>query len=308
MSIDVNYYPGWTRKAITFTMDDGNVTYDKRLIDLVKAAGIKGTFNLCTPLKALPTAEEYRAFYRGFEIANHGHLHPYATSYESLRPLKNEIFDPATADPHFAYLTEEEGIFRVHHYGWSYLAANEQYLACVDTCQRELEAVFGEGSIKDYVWPYSEQDNSVAQNGVKRDRPFRSVRKTGCVKGDTGYALPADRKAWSYNANVYCMEETAAQFRALPDDGTLKFYCFGVHAGDFEKAGRWDILEDFCRDFGNRPEEFYYATVGEIFDYEDAVCALVVTDKEIQNPTSVDVYVKINGECKVVFANSSISL
>ena len=91
--IDLNFYPGWTRKAITFSLDDGNVVYDKKLIDIVKPAGIKGTFNLTTPLKALPSKEDYRALYAGFEIANHSHLHPYAMSYKSLRPLKNELFD-----------------------------------------------------------------------------------------------------------------------------------------------------------------------------------------------------------------------
>ena len=50
MKLDLNYYPGWTRKSITFTIDDGNLKLDRKFLDVVKPAGLKGTFNLCTPL------------------------------------------------------------------------------------------------------------------------------------------------------------------------------------------------------------------------------------------------------------------
>ena len=40
------YFPGFTQKAITFSIDDGNLKHDKTFIDIVKPAGIKGTFNL----------------------------------------------------------------------------------------------------------------------------------------------------------------------------------------------------------------------------------------------------------------------
>ena len=67
--IDLNYFPGWTRKSITFTIDDGNVEMDKKFLDIVRPAGIRGTFNLHR--WDLLTPDEYRNFYRGYEIANH---------------------------------------------------------------------------------------------------------------------------------------------------------------------------------------------------------------------------------------------
>ena len=36
--IDLNFYPGWTRKAITFTIDDGNVELDKKFFLGTKTA------------------------------------------------------------------------------------------------------------------------------------------------------------------------------------------------------------------------------------------------------------------------------
>ena len=74
--IDTAYFPGWTRKSFTFTIDDGNLEMDRRFLDIVKPRGILGTFNLCTPKFNELSAEGYRDFYRGYEIANHCKDHP----------------------------------------------------------------------------------------------------------------------------------------------------------------------------------------------------------------------------------------
>ena len=76
--IDVNFYPGWTRKAISFSIDDGHLPMDKKFMDIVEPYGIKGTFNLCSERLARMTPDEYREFYRGHEIANHCKYHPAA--------------------------------------------------------------------------------------------------------------------------------------------------------------------------------------------------------------------------------------
>ena len=43
--IDKNYFPGWVRKSVSFTIDDGNIEMDKKFIDIVRPAGVLGTFN-----------------------------------------------------------------------------------------------------------------------------------------------------------------------------------------------------------------------------------------------------------------------
>ena len=88
--IDKNYFPGWVRKSVSFTIDDGNVEMDKKFIDIVRPAGILGTFNLCYSDKMSP--EEYREMYQGFEIANHVIYHP-----EIFVSMKfSENFQPIT--------------------------------------------------------------------------------------------------------------------------------------------------------------------------------------------------------------------
>ncbi|MBQ9806560.1 MAG: hypothetical protein IJW49_08665 [Clostridia bacterium] len=301
-TVDKNYFPGWVRKSITFTIDDGNVKLDRKFLDITEPAGLKGTFNLNTPLKRLD-AEGYRDFYRGYEITNHCRFHPKAMTPElQQREVKEEPFDKETADPSFAYKIED-GIYRIYIKYWDHVAEDEKYIDCVLEATKELEEVFGKGAIRDYVWPYCEQPNVNVVNKVK-SMGFRSIRKTGCVKDSTGFSLPLDRMAWSYNANNTNLRELSKAYDAYPDDGTLKFFCFGVHSHDFENANCWDVLEDFCRDMGNRPNDFWYASVGEIFDYEDAVKALVITENEIKNDSPIDLYVKIDGEPTLIKANS----
>ena len=304
--IDLNYYPAWTRKSITFTIDDGNVRLDRKFLDITEPAGLKGTFNLTTPLKHL-TTEEYQEFYKGYEISNHCRYHAYPFTAETTREIKNELFDRETADRAYGYLTEEKGLYRIFTYNWTYLADDEKYMECVDKCQKELEDVFGKGKIRGYVWPCGLQQNDKVIEAIK-NYGFQAVRKTGCIEDSTNFALPADRMMWSYNANYKDMTEVAEKYETWPDDGELKFFCFGVHSHDFENAGRWDVLIDFCAKYGNRPNDFWYASVGEILDYEDAVKAVVVNDSEIVNPSNIDLYIKIDGEPKILPANSRISL
>ena len=308
--IDLNFFPGWVRKSMTFTIDDGNLKLDRKFLDITEPAGLKGTFNLNTPLKR-GTPEEYKAFYEGYEITNHCKYHPRAFSERTpWRPVCNEVFDKATATPEYLYPAEEDGVYWAYDQKqgrWWHVASDEKYLDCSLDATKELEAIFGKGSIKDFVWPFGAQQNDAVFEGLKK-QGFRSIRKTGNVMDSTGFALPADRMAWSYNANNTCMEEVGAKYESYPDDGELKFFAFGVHSHDFENANCWDVLIDFCEKYGNRPDTFWYASVGEIFDYEDAVKAVQITDEKIINPSPVDLYIKIDGETVELKANSELTI
>ncbi len=305
--IDLHFFPGWVRKSITFTIDDGNLKLDRKFLDITEPAGLRGTFNLNPPLKR-GTPEEYAAFYKGYEVTNHCKYHPMAFSEKyPMRPIREELFDANIADPAYLYPSEEENLYWGFERKWWHFATDEKYLQCSIDAKEELESIFGKGSIKDFVWPFSEQKNEVVVAGIKK-QGYRSIRKTGAVGDTTGFALPADRLAWSYNVTYKDMEEMAAKYDAYPDDGELKFFCFGVHSHDFENADRWDVLIDFCQKYGNRPTDFWYASVGEIFDYEDAVKAVTITEDRLINPSSIDLYIKVDGECVTLAANSELAI
>lgn len=299
------YYPGWTRKCITFTIDDGNIRLDRKFLDITEPAGLRGTFNLCTPLKGLMTADEYRNFYSGYEIANHCRYHAYPFTAERRVSFRDEPFDIKTADRAYGYNAGERGLYRIYTYNWTYLADDDKFMMCVDDCRRELEDIFGKGKIRGFIWPCGEQKNGEVFRRL-REYGFQSIRKTGCVEDSTGFDLPADRMRWSYNADYTDLTAVAGKYEQYPDDGKLKFFCFGVHSHDFEKSGRWDVLTDFCEKYGNRPSDFWYASVGEIFDYEDACNSVTVDGGVITNPSGVDLYIIYDGKRFTLRAGSSI--
>lgn len=306
-AIDLNFFPGWTRRSVSFTIDDGNLAMDEKFLSIVKPAGIKGTFNLCTPLKKHMSDEDYRRFYRGFEIANHCHHHPAPFTPNRAPAIAEEPFDEESADKTKAYRTDEEGLYRIFSRTWKYyIATDEKYMELTDTCSKELARVFGDGAIKDFVWPFGEQNNSAVMQALI-DRGFRSIRATGDVRDSTGFSLPRDRMHWTYNAHHKTLLDVSALYDNIPDDGELKLFCFGVHSIDFERDEKWEDLETFCERFGNR-SDLWYASMGDIFDYEDAVKAVKVTEREIQNDSNIDLYIKINGKKKILCAYSAIKL
>lgn len=303
--IDQAFYPGWVRKAISFTIDDGNIAMDEKFLSYVKPAGIKGTFNLCAPWHLSP--EEYRAMYAGYDVANHCNYHPFPFTAERNAEIKAELFDPAVADRNCYYPTKTEGLYRNFTWEWKYIASDERYLALAKECTQELNGIFGDGKVKDFVWPYGEQPNAAVMQGLI-DMGFRSIRKTGDVRDQTGFSLPKDRMHWSYNAHHKTLLEIADLYEAYPDNGELNLFCFGVHSIDFECDKNWCDLEAFCKRFGNRSDQYWYAGMSDIFDYEDAVKALEITDHALINHSGVDLYVKIDGEKVVLSAHTSYSI
>lgn len=295
-TVDFRFFPGYTRKSVTFTMDDGNVTWDKVLLDIVRPCGLRGTFNLCSHILKAFDAAGYRDFYRDQEIANHVRFHPMAmTPARADFSFSDAPLDPANAVERTFYKTEIEGYYTFTERGRVYgVATVPTYLSFTEQSRAALEDIFGEGRVTGFVWPYSEQDNEELRE-VLRNSGVSYMRKTGCVFDSLQYHFPPDRMAWSYTTDSYHLLACAKDYIAAADDGELRFFCFGVHAVDFERAGNWEDLREVCRLIGNRPEEYYYAPVIELFRYEDAVRSLVVTDEEVINPSDVTLYGVVDG-------------
>lgn len=293
MNKNIFCFPGYTKKAFTFTIDDGNLPLDKKFIDIVKPAGIKGTFNLVgADRQGRLTDEEYREFYRGFEIADHCKSHPKVILPTDNYVISDDAFDPQTANGDYIYKTEREGVYHKKYVSWwGCVATTDAYIKLIDDGKAELDAIFGKENVRDFVWPYHEQDDDKIKEHL-RAAGYRSVRKTGTA----GFDMPTDRMAWCYNAVHTNLCERAAEYEALSDDGSLKFFCFGLHSHDYENNNCWDVLQTLADKYGNRPDDFWYATVGEIFDYEDAVNAATVTDGKIKNNSDITVYMIVDGK------------
>ncbi len=301
-------YPNGSKKALTFTIDDGNIEWDRRFLSILKPHGIRGTFNLCGKSKIL-SDDELREFYNGYGIANHCKCHPYAMTPEKDLPCKDERFDSSVADPDFRYPEGTiDGLYYFHlPHGWRTVATDECYLRLAKECTEQLEEVFGKGKIKDFVWPFGEQKNEAVREGL-RALGFRSIRKTGNLGDSTDFNLPDDRFAWTYNASHSDLLDCAERYERAQDNGRLRFFSFGVHSVDYERAGKWDMLEEFARRYGDRPLDFYYATVEEIFDYEDATGLVECKEGKIVNKSSLTVYFLLDGRIVALKSGESVAL
>lgn len=310
--IDKNYFPGWVRKSVSFTIDDGNLEMDRKFLDILRPAGIIGTFNLCYPSGM--SAEEYRKMYRGYEIANHVANHPELFVHGVDYKFSDEKFDRETAD--FDHLYRVEGIdalwwvsgkyYNVDPTRWYRITDAENYNKMMDRSHKILSEVFGEGSVRSFVWPFGKQDDSEPIINHVKELGYYGARDAGYpVKS---FSLPEDRMNWCYCASHRNLLSVMADYAALPDDGELKFFSFGVHSIDYERDGKWDDLREFAEKYGKRPEEFYYASIGDIFDYEDAIKALVVTDTEIVNDSSLTLYLKLDGERVTIAPKSTCKI
>ena len=307
-NLDVNFFPGWTRKSLTFTIDDGNIPMDRKFLSIVKPKGILGTFNLNSDRMRNFDAAGYREFYRGYEIANHCKFHPFALPDDNSMPFSDKPFDPETSEPGMLHPTEIPGCYQTRQFfGWGMVADTEMYLKYAEEGRAELEAIFGKGSVGSFVWPYGEQNNKAVVEHLE-NAGYYGMRKTGSITDKTGFAMPENRMKWSYNANHRELLSVMEKYENAPDDGSLKFFAFGVHSVDWERDRKWNELEEFAAKYGSRPEDYWCATVRDIFEYEDAVKELQITETEIYNPTDITLYIKADGERIVLRPGSRYSV
>lgn len=310
--IDKNYFPGWVRKSVTFTIDDGNVEMDKKFLDIVRPAGILGTFNLCYSDRMSP--EEYREMYSGYEIANHVIYHPEIFVPGTDYIFSEETFNKETADIKTVYRHPDvEGTWIVngYYYGisterWLLIVNPERYNELLDETNEKLNNIFGEGTVRSFVWPFGQQVDYKGVLDHVKEIGYYGARDAGMpVKS---FSLPSDRLHWKYCAMDHDLLGKMEEYDSLSDDGNLKFFSFGVHSIDYERNSSWDDLRTFCEKYGRRPDEFYYAAVGQIFDYEDAIAAMKITDTKIENTSNLTLYVKIDGKPVTVAPKSTYSL
>ncbi len=285
------FYPGFVKKAITFSIDDGNLPMDEKFMRILAPYGIRGTFNLTNTTKLSP--EEYRQFYAGHGIANHCKGHPMVYAEGKTYRFSDEPLNESNANEDLLYPTADPRIFHCYPYKWRTYTDRDTYYELSEISREELLCVFGESAAKDFVWPHGQQKDSVLHERLKKR--YRSIRKTGSLLDSTGFSLPADLHAWTYNAVHDNLLTAAELYDAYPDDGELKFFSFGVHSVDYENADRWEDLCLFAERMGNRPETYYYAPVGDIFDYAEAIKSVAVADGYIQNLSDQTVYLAING-------------
>ena len=311
-NFDLNFFPGWTRKAITFTIDDGWLDMDTKFISIVRPYGIKGAFNISSHnVTKYNNPELIKETYRGFEITNHVRLHPFAFKDAQKYTISEEFFNRETADKSVCYreVGTPEGVYlRYDPKGemWRRYCTAEGYITLTKECHEILEGIFGEGTVKGFVWPFCRQENKELIEYLEKN--YYGMRDAGkqTPMEDPEFALPEDRYNWHYNARHSNLLVRGAEFEAL-EAKKLAWFAFGVHSVDFDRAENWSDLEEFCKKYGNRPEDFWYATNIEIFEYEDAVKSVEVTENSLKNPSDTDLCIKVDGKRIILPAHGEVA-
>ncbi len=250
-------FPGFRRKAVTLSYDDG-VLHDVKLIDIMTKYGLRGTFNISAGLlspdgDAPITLSKLKEIYldRGQEVAAHGYHHyPLATMPEAAG-IK-EIIDDRVA------LEEYTGKI-VRGMAYAYGNYDDTVLSYLGKCgicyARTTDQTLG----------FAMPENFLAW-------------KPTCHHAH-GELMPL-----------------AQRFVALTEEKSLKknapqiFYLWG-HSYEFANADNWHIIEEFAEFMGGR-QDIWYATNGEICAYTQAYSRLVysVDASRVYNPTATDLY------------------
>ena len=256
-------FPGFKEKAVTFSYDDG-VRQDKRLIDIFRKNGLKGTFNLNGGLFNSQRDDEFKGRMTKEE------------ALELYLPLGQEV--------------------AIHGYQHLSLAELEDCVATNDVISdsKELETLFG-CVIKGMAYANGSYDDNTVEIlkkcGVSYARTTVSTGK---------FDLPKD---WlkiypTCHHSEPRLMELAKEFVNSPpkkrpwSDAPRLFYLWG-HSYEFDQKDNWNVIEEFAKYIGGRAE-IWYATNGEIYEYIQAYDRLEFSadGSLVYNPSNVDVYIE----------------
>ena len=318
VTVNANYYPGFTRKAVTFSEDDGNVTYDPLFIALLNQYGFRGTFNLMA-------AKSDYSIYAGHEIANHGchedgikttAASPYtlSTVLTKIKSMSSQLNSGIAANGNTRH---DKVLSFVHPFTSGYrFESTKVYtdeaelasLASLFTAVGKTEYTaqkLGTMMEKDIFYAYLDAI------GIKANRYLPSSSAYGAT---TNFDLPDSFMYWRPTMHQSQLKNTAQDgsysntytnaFRDLTDDGKLKLLYIWGHSFELvneqypTSSASATIKEADLIAFLNAfsGDEYYKDTVLGIREYVDATRSLIVSDGTVYNPSDVTVYLTVSVE------------
>lgn len=282
---DVLLWPGGVPKCCTLSFDDGTVE-DERITELLRAHGLRATFNLNAGLMGqsdhleqvgyavehtkLPR-ERIAAVYEGFELAVHGYTHAHLGRVPSA------------------------------------MAAYE-----IVRCKAELEEIV-QAPVRGMAWPvrFREPDAAHVREtaracGICYARTTR--RSYSCV------GLPDDFLAWDAACSYLepQLNDIVESFLTPVDLASYaEPYLLFVWGHGYEATARnaWGTLERFFDRVAGQAD-VWYATNIEVYDYVQAVRSLVysATGAYLYNPSGQDVWMAIDHQPLCIPAGATVTV
>lgn len=273
--IDVNFYPGWVRKAVTTSWDDLSFDADMAMIKRFEEGAPSGTKGLAASFNFVGQniadylkwhTESLSDAYAGYEIANHTYSHNNLKS-EELSVVQEEVLNGYNA----------------------------------------IKAEFPDNEIRGFVWPENAlSDKDEVWDWLRSDESHIKYARCAGTTGD--FDLPEDWYNWkptctttsSFAAEGGSDQDIVDKFIALEDDGEMKlFFIWGhaVHYGHDSYPTIKPNVDKVIQMYADHKDTMWTATQGEIYDYVNAVRNLKISRKGIiSNNSNVKVYIKVNGE------------
>lgn len=256
-------FPGFRRKAVTLSYDDG-VRADKKLIGILDEYGLKCTFNLPSGFFAEDDGDEHLSereaveLYKGsgHEVALHG-----------LRHLSlSEVGDAMAARDIVADKVRLENLFGKIVIGMAYANGSSD---------RHAAEIASHCGIR-----YARTTVSTEKFDIPEDFMLMPVT---CHHANPRLDLLTD-------------EFISDGESSYPWGNHPKLFSLWGHSVEFERNRNWNIIEDFAKKIGNR-SDIYYATNGEIYEYVEAFKQLRTSSdgKLWYNPTCTDLFVSYEG-------------
>lgn len=257
-------FPGGRAKALTFSYDDG-VEADRRLIDLFKRYGLKGTFNLNSLLfdcrewhGRMDEEQAYKTFCNTpHEVALHGARHVFLDKVPLPEGINELVQNRIYLENKFNHI--------VRGFAYAYNAYTEEIV------------------------------NMLPALGIAYARTTDSTHT---------FDLPRNFFKWdpTCHHNDPKLFELTEKFISRSPNDELKhreprlFYVWG-HSYEFDDNDNWDIIENFADRVGGK-NDIWYATNIEIYEYVQAYRSLVFSiDGEIvYNPSAIPVWIELRGK------------
>lgn len=272
-------FPGGLAKALTLSYDDA-VEQDFRLIDIMKAHGLKGTFNI-----------------NSSQYIPEGYVYPPEKKW-GQRMTKER----ATA------LYSQDGIEpALHAYTHPHLhTQSAPQIAYEIIKDREiLEEQFGR-IVRGMAYPFGSYSDEVVR--VLRDCGIVYARTTRATRD---FALPTE---WltlhptCHHVDPQLPELTKKFIENQPrgDQQPWMFYVWG-HAYEFVRDDNWHIIEEFAEKVGGK-EDIWYATNMEIWEYTENFKRLIFSldERYVYNPTAQTMYFLLNRKLYAVAPGQTI--
>ncbi|MBQ7368705.1 MAG: polysaccharide deacetylase family protein [Clostridia bacterium] len=266
-------FPDFRKKALTLSYDDG-VVFDRRLIEILDAYGLKCTFNLNSSTYGKGrhlTKEEAIQLYKnsGHEVAAHGRKHFSLADIPTVQATWEILSDRREHEETYDCL--------VRGLAYANGSYNERVVNLLKTCDivyaRTVQSTENFSIPTDWLrWnPTCHHDNP------------RLLELTDAFLDNT----PA-RNFWREEPRL--------------------FYLWG-HSYEFSDKDNWYIIETFAEKVGNRAD-VWYATNIEICDYVKAFDSLIfsVDRKRVKNPTGTDLWLCLYGKEVFVPAGKEVQV